>query len=82
MYFVYILICCDGTYYCGCTSDVQKRVKEHNDGKRGARYTSSRRPVQLQYVETYQTKSEALKREYQIKQLSRVQKEKLFADIR
>ena len=56
---------------------IKKRIKAHNEGK-GAKYTNSRRPVKLQYTESYQTKSEALKREYEIKQLTRLEKQKLF----
>ena len=72
-YYVYLLRCADVTLYCGYTDDVQKRVKAHNDGK-GAKYTKSRRPVDLVYVEEYSSKSDALKRECAIKQMPRVQK--------
>ena len=72
-YYVYLLRCADDTLYCGYTDDVQKRVKAHNDGK-GAKYTKSRRPVDLVYVEEYSSKSDALKRECAIKQMPRVQK--------
>lgn len=73
----YIVECSDGTLYCGYSSDVEKRVKTHNSG-RGAKYTKTRRPVVLKYVESFETKSEALKREYQIKQLSRKEKLELI----
>lgn len=73
MNYVYILECADGTLYTGWTTDVQKRVQTHNAGK-GAKYTRSRRPVKLVYTETFESKSDALRREYQIKQLSRAQK--------
>ena len=72
-YFVYILFCADGTYYTGWTTDVQRRVTVHNKGK-GAKYTRSRLPVRLLWFKEYPTKSEAMKREYAIKQLSRKQK--------
>ena len=77
MYFVYIVKCKDKTYYTGYTNNIEKRLKAHNDGK-GAKYTRVRLPVQLVYKETYETKSEALKREYAIKKLTRTQKEKLI----
>lgn len=77
-YFVYILKCADGTYYTGSTNDVEKRVVKHNTHKAGAKYTKSRRPVELIYQEEYETKPEALVRENQIKQLTRKQKEKLL----
>jgi putative endonuclease len=78
MYFVYLLECADTTYYIGITTDLEKRIKEHNGLKRGAKYTRGRRPVSLQYFETYETKSEALKREIALKQLTRKQKELLI----
>nr|WP_307990486.1 GIY-YIG nuclease family protein [uncultured Niameybacter sp.] len=77
MYFVYIVKCQDKTYYTGYTNNIEKRLKAHNDGK-GAKYTRVRLPVQLVYKECYETKSEALKREYAIKKLTRSQKEKLI----
>ena len=73
MNYVYILECADGTLYTGWTTDVQKRVRTHNAGK-GAKYTRPRRPVKLVYTENFESKSDALRREYQIKQLSRAQK--------
>lgn len=73
MNYIYILECADGTLYTGWTTDVQKRLKAHNAGK-GAKYTCSRRPVKLVYTETFESKSDALRREYQVKHLSRVQK--------
>ena len=78
MNYTYILKCADGTLYTGWTNDVEKRVKIHNEGK-GAKYTKYRRPVELVYYETFQTKSEAMRREYEIKQLPRKKKELLLA---
>jgi len=78
-HFVYIIECADGTLYTGYTTDLMKRVKEHNDSKRGARYTSGRRPVILKYSEKFSTVGEALKREAEIKKLSREMKLQLFA---
>ena len=78
MFFVYILQCADGSYYVGYTTHVEKRVVSHNTLKAGAKYTKARRPVILRYTEAYPTKSEALKREYQIKQWRRQRKEALW----
>ncbi|MCL4208632.1 GIY-YIG nuclease family protein [Patescibacteria group bacterium] len=76
IWFVYIVKCHDQTYYTGTTNNLEQRIKNHNLGK-GAKYTASRRPVELIYHETCTNKSDALKREYQIKQLSRLEKTKL-----
>jgi len=65
---VYIVRCSDKSLYCGVSNDVKKRLSEHNSGK-GAKYTRSRRPVELLGVTSEMTKSEALKLEYRIKQL-------------
>ena len=73
----YIVICRDNTLYCGYSNDVEKRVSNHNRGC-GAKYTKTRLPVRLVYTECFDTKSEAMKREYQIKQLTRQQKLKLI----
>lgn len=76
MNYTYILECSDGSYYTGWTKDIQKRLHAHNEGK-GAKYTRSRLPVVLAYYETFETKEEAMRREWQIKHLSRKEKEKL-----
>ena len=73
MNYTYILKCSDGTLYTGWTNNLEKRVETHNAGK-GARYTKVRRPVELVYYETFDTKEEAMKREYQIKQMKREDK--------
>jgi putative endonuclease len=73
MYYVYILSCSDGTLYTGSTNDLEKRLETHNTGK-GAKYTRGRLPVVLKYSETFATKIEALKREAEIKRLSRNKK--------
>ncbi len=75
--YTYMVKCSDGTLYTGWTTDLEHRVKAHNDGE-GAKYTRSRRPGELVYYEEYTTKAEAMKREYSIKQLTRKQKEKLI----
>lgn len=73
-YFVYVLECADGTLYTGMTTDVKRRVEEHNSSKVGARYTKARRPVMCVYSETLKNKPDALKRELAIKKLSRAEK--------
>ncbi|MBQ4517378.1 MAG: GIY-YIG nuclease family protein [Clostridia bacterium] len=77
MHYVYILKCHDDTYYTGWTTDLEKRLHTHNEGE-GAKYTRSRRPVELVYFEEFHDKSSALKRECAIKALSRTQKELLI----
>lgn len=72
-YWVYILRCADGTLYTGCTNDLSRRLAAHNAGK-GAKYTRSRRPVELAYREEVPDKSAALRREAAIKGLSRQEK--------
>lgn len=77
MYYCYLVECSDKTLYCGYTNDIDKRVKTHNSGK-GAKYTQKRLPVRLVYSERFDSKSEAMRREYAIKQLSRREKLKLI----
>ena len=77
MNYTYILSCSDGTLYTGWTNDLEKRLKAHNKGK-GAKYTKTRRPVSLVYHEEFDTKEEAMKREYAIKKLSRTKKLELI----
>ncbi len=74
IYFVYIVECSDLSLYTGITKDVTRRIIEHNTTPKGARYTKMRLPVILKYFERVGTRGDALKREYQIKQLSREQK--------
>ena len=69
--------CKDDSLYTGWTNDLKKRITSHNAGK-GAKYTKARRPVELVYYEEFQTREEAMKREYAIKQLSRKEKEALI----
>ena len=73
-----MLKCSDGTLYTGWTNDLEKRVEAHNSGK-GAKYTKARRPVELAYYEEFETKEQAMKREYAIKQLGGKEKQKLIA---
>jgi putative endonuclease len=76
-FYCYILECCDGSYYTGWSTDPERRLREHNGG-RGARYTRSRRPVRLVYLEELPDKSSALKRERAIKALARPKKIRLI----
>lgn len=78
MNYTYIVECADGTLYTGWTTNVQKRVKAHNEEKSGAKYTKAKRPVKLVYYEGYETKEEAMRREHAIKQLTRKQKLELI----
>ena len=76
MHYVYVLECADDTYYTGYTTDVERRVAEHDAGE-GAKYTRGRTPVELVHVEEYETRSAAMSREHGIKSLSRRDKERL-----
>ena len=73
---VYVLRCADDTFYTGYTTDLERRVAEHDAGD-GAKYTRGRTPVELRYHERFDSKSAAMSREYEIKQLSRTAKERL-----
>ena len=73
-YFVYILECADTSLYVGYTSNLEKRLKEHNGSKRGAHYTKTRRPVALRYSESFAVLRDALHREAEIKSWRREQK--------
>ena len=77
-YIVYVLRCADNTLYTGITTDVTRRVEEHNSSDKGAKYTKLRRPVELVYSEESENRSTASKREYAIKKLSRLQKLELI----
>lgn len=79
MNYTYMLECKDGTFYTGWTNNLEKRLKDHNEG-RGAKYTKARRPVTLVYQECYETKQEAMRREYEIKQLCRKEKLRLIEE--
>ncbi|ADO77936.1 GIY-YIG nuclease family protein [Halanaerobium praevalens] len=76
-HYIYIVECKDGTFYTGYTTNVKRRVEEHNSGV-GAKYTRGRYPVKLRHQEVFSSRSQAQKREYQIKQLPREKKEELF----
>lgn len=77
-WFVYILECSDKTLYTGVTTDLEKRLEQHNHGPEGAKYTRARRPVKFVYHEIQANRSEATKREHAIKQLRRSEKLKLI----
>ncbi len=77
MWFVYILLCKDGSLYTGATNNLEKRFLEHKNGT-GGKYTRSHKPVKMVYQEAFQTQSEALKREIEIKSWSRKEKSRLF----
>ncbi len=77
--YTYILKCADGTFYCGWTNNLEKRLAAHNAGT-ASKYTSPRRPVELIYTERFATKQEAMRREYRIKQLTRQQKIDLISN--
>ena len=74
-YFLYVLECSDSSLYTGITTDIQRRLREHNeDNKRGSKYTRSRRPVKILAAKIYNDRSEASKAESRFKKLSRQQK--------
>ena len=77
MNYTYLLRCSDGTLYCGWTNHPEKRLASHNSGT-ASKYTAARRPVELVYLETFETKEEAMKREAAIKRMSRKEKLKLI----
>jgi len=77
MWNVYVVRCSDGSLYTGSTNNLTKRVQRHNSGH-GGKYTRARKPVALEYVEDFNTKNEAFKRESAIKKLSKVNKERLI----
>lgn len=79
MYHIYILKCADDTLYTGVTTDLDRRIKEHNTSKLGAKYTSARRPVKLVYSRKFANRSKAQKEESKIKKLTRNEKLELIA---
>lgn len=80
-HYIYIVKCNDGTLYTGYAKDIEQRVAKHNAGK-GAKYTKIRRPVTLVHSEVFETKSAALKREYEIKTFSRQQKLQMIRGVK
>ena len=82
MYYLYLLRCSDNSLYCGQTKDLQKRIQEHNfDNVKSAKYTKGKRPVKLVYFEKYKTINEVLKREFEIKKLTKEKKEVLVRGV-
>jgi putative endonuclease len=79
LWYVYMLHCSDGTLYTGVTTDLERRLREHNRGPRGARYTRARRPVTLAYHEVAASRAAACRREWELRQLSRGQKQALVS---
>lgn len=78
MYYTYILECNDKTFYTWITTDLERRVNEHNFSKLWAKYTFTRRPVKIVYFETFENRSSASKEEFRIKSLSKIEKIKLI----
>lgn len=78
-WYVYILQCSDDTFYTGITTDIDRRLNEHNHGSNGARYTRARRPVRLVYSETCTSRSQAQQQEYRLRKLPRREKLALVA---
>lgn len=78
---VYLLRCADGTLYAGITTDLSRRLAEHNAGRAGAKYTRARRPVTLAWHESAVDRSAASRREYQVRKLPRPAKERLVAQF-
>jgi len=81
MYYLYILKCADKTLYTGITTDLERRISEHNENKLGAKYTASRRPVKLIYSKRFKNRANASKEEARIKNLTRKQKLELIKKI-
>ena len=77
-WYTYVVRCRDSTLYTGVTTDIGRRLNEHNDSMRGSKYTKRRRPVKLVYWSEHQNRSEAQREEWRIKQLSKKEKEQLI----
>jgi putative endonuclease len=77
-YYTYIVLCADNTLYTGIATDLERRIEEHNSSDKGAKYTKARRPVTLVYSEKHLNRSQASKREYSIKKMSRKKKQILI----
>lgn len=78
MYYLYIIECADKTLYTGITTDLTRRLSEHNDSKLGAKYTLARRPVRLVYSQKFKNRSTASREEARIKKLKKTEKQKLI----
>jgi len=82
MYYLYILECADKTLYTGITTDLERRIGEHNKTKLGAKYTSSRRPVKLVYSKRFKNRALASKEEARIKKLKKAQKIEMIGGVK
>lgn len=82
MYYLYILKCRDRTLYTGITTDLRRRIREHNEGGLGAKYTRGRRPVRLVYSVIFKSRSSAMKEEFRIKKLARREKSKIIRAVK
>ena len=82
MYHLYLLKCADNTLYAGITTDVGRRLAEHNNSKKGAKYTAARRPVKLVYAKKFRSRSAASKAEYKLKKLTRLEKFELIKNYK
>jgi len=80
-HYVYMLKCSDGTFYMGYSTELARRVREHNESSKGAKYTRGRRPVELVYYTVCVSRSEALKHEHLLRKKSRKSKEKLVKEF-
>ncbi len=79
LWYVYLLRCNDNSLYAGITTNIERRLHQHNHTKLGAKYTRAKRPVTLAFIETAVDKSAAGKREYQLRKLTKIQKEQLVS---
>jgi len=82
VWYMYVVRCADGTLYTGITKNISRRLNEHNYGMKGAKYTRSRRPVELLYTREYETHSAAASAEYRFKRLKRSEKLKVIGESR
>lgn len=78
MYYLYMLKCADSTIYTGITTDIRRRLEEHNFSRLGAKYTRARRPVELIYARRFRTRATAGREEYRVKALSRLEKQEMI----
>ena len=78
MWYLYVLLCADGTYYTGITKDTKRRLHEHNNTKRGAKYTKVRRPVSLVFKKSFKDRSAAQKAEHIFKRYNRARKKQII----
>lgn len=82
VWWFYVLLCADGTYYAGVTTNIERRLHEHNHTKRGAKYTRTRRPTKIVLSESHPDRSSAMRAEIKFKRLKRKQKEEIVNESR